>query len=500
MKLSTTLALAAILGSTALAAQAASLRIGLEADPDMLDPAKSRTFVGRIVFSALCDKLIDVTPDLTLVPQLATGWTVSEDGLAIDLTLREGVKFHDGTDFDAGAVKANIERALTLEDGARKSELASIDSVEVVGPLHARLHLKTPDAPLLAQLADRGGMMLSPASFDTDVAAHPVCSGPFAFRSRVSQDRIELVKFADYWNADAIHLDGVTYLPIPDSTVRLANLQAGDLDLITRLGATDVPTVEGAANLAFASVEGLGYQRLVFNTGNGPHSETPFGQDARLRKAVSLAIDREAINQVVFAGLNAPASQYVPASSPWFDPAFPPQPRDIEAAKALVAEAGFADGVEMELHVSNNPELLQVAQMIQAMVAEAGINANIVSMENATLIATSVKGEFEAEIIAWSGRVDPDGNLYPFVRTGSGNNNSNYSNPALDEVIDAARATSDPDQRRELYHQANVLLNEDAPVLYLYNEAWLYGLSDRVQGFVPSPDGMIRLQGVSLAE
>lgn len=500
MKITHTLALAAILGSTALAAQAATLRIGLESDPDMLDPAKSRTFVGRIVFSAMCDKLIDVAPDLTLVPQLATGWEVSEDGLTVDFTLREGVKFHDGSDFTADAVKANIERSLTLEDSARKSELASIDSVEVVGPLHARLHLKSPDAPLLAQLADRGGVMMSPASLDGDVAAHPVCAGPFAFKSRVAQDRIELVKFADYWDADAIKLDGVTYLPIPDSTVRFANLQSGDLDLVNRLGATDVEATEADANLVYARADGLGYQGITFNVGNGARADNPFGHDARLRKAVSLAIDREAINQVVFAGVNAAASQFVSAASPFFDPAFPVQARDVEAARALLAEAGHPDGIKLEFIVPNRPENQQVAQMIQAMVAEAGIQMELVSMEFATLVAAGVAGDYQAEYIGWSGRLDPDGNIHSFVRTGGGNNDAGYSNPQVDELLDAARATSDMDKRKDLYHQANVILNEDLPIAYLYNEAWLYGVSAKVQGFNPTADGMIRLQGISLAE
>lgn len=501
MTIARTLALAAILGSTALSAHAeGTLRIGLESDPDMLDPAKSRTFVGRIVFSAMCDKLIDVGPDLTLVPQLATGWEVSEDGLTIDLTLREGVRFHDGTDFTADAVKANIERMLTLEDSARRSELGSIDSVEVVDALHARLHLKAPDSPLLAQLADRGGMMMSPATLDGDVAAHPVCAGPFEFKSRVAQDRIELVKFDDYWNADAIHLDAVTYLPIPDSTVRFANLQSGDLDLINRLGATDIGQLEATPGLVFARADGLGYQGITFNVGNGPRADNPFGQDARLRKAVSLALDRTAINQVVFSGLNAPASQFVSAASPYWDPEFPVQERDIEAARALVAEAGHADGIDLEFLVPNRPDTLQVAQMIQAMVSEAGIRMQLVSMEFATLVAAGVEGNYQSEYIGWSGRLDPDGNIHSFVRTGGGNNDAGYTNPDVDAALDGARAAPGMDARKDLYHQANVILNEELPIVYLYNEAWLYGVSDKVEGFTPSPDGMIRLQGMRLTD
>lgn len=498
MKIAKTLFLAALLGSTAVSANAQTLRIGLESDPDMLDPVIGRTYVARVVFSAMCDKLIDVNPDLTLKPQLATGWTVSEDGLTIDMALREGVVFHDGTAFDAEAVKANIDRAQNLPESARKSELASIKEVEVVDVHNIRLHLSRADAPLLAQLADRGGVMMSPATFDSDVAANPICAGPFKFKSRVSQDKIELVKFDEYWDAENIHLDAVTYLPIPDSTVRLANLQSGDLDLINRLAATDMPVVESAANLVYQRADGLGYQGITFNIGNGPRADNPFGKDARLRKAVSLAIDREAINQVVFNGVNAAANQFVSTASPFYDASFPIEPRDVDAARALLAEAGYENGIDLEFLVPNRPENTQVAQMVQAMLAEAGINLKLVSMEFATLVSAGVEGTYQSEYIGWSGRLDPDGNIHTFVHSNGGNNDAGYSNPEIDALVDEARAVSDIEARKAAYHEANKILTEDLPIVYLYNEAWLYGHSDKVEGFTPQADGMIRLQGVRL--
>lgn len=500
MKFRNALIMSTLLCTVAMAAQSQTLKIGLESDPDALDPDKSRTFVGRIVFTSLCDKLIDVTPDLKLVPQLATGWTVSDDGLTVSMTLREGVKFHDGSAFDGEAVKANIERSKTLEDSVRKSELSSVESVEVVSPTEVKLHLTAPDAPLLAQLADRSGMMMAPSAFGGDFAANPVCSGPFKFKNRVSQDKIELEKFADYWNADAIKLEGVSFLPIPDSTVRLANLQSGDLDLINRLGATDVPAIEGNDALAFASATGLGYQGITFNTANGAKSDTPFGKDARLRRALSLAIDREAINQVVFSGLNSVASQFVPPASPYFNPAYPAPARDIEQAKALVAEAGFPNGVDLELQVPNRPENQQVVQMIQAMAAEAGINIKINAKEFATMLADQAAGDFESSQVGWSGRIDPDGNLFGFVTTDAGFNDGKYSNPEVDALLKEARVTGDEAKRKELYFKADDILMADLPLFYLYHESWLYGLSNKVAGFAASPDGMIRLEGVTKTE
>ena len=195
------LAVLGAVGAALLAAPAAAqttLRIGLQEDPDILDPHEARTFVGRIAFNALCDKLLDTSPTLEFVPRLALSWTFAADGKTMTMKLRPGVKFHDGTAFDAAAVKANIDRALTLQTSRRKSEIASVAQVDVVDPLTVAFKLKAPDAPLLAQLSDRAGMMLSPASFGQPVGPKPVCSGPYKFVERVQNDRIVLERFADH--------------------------------------------------------------------------------------------------------------------------------------------------------------------------------------------------------------------------------------------------------------------------------------------------------------
>src|SRR4029077_1954960 len=231
----------------AVPALAADLKIGLQEDPDVLDPAQSRTFVGRIVYTVLCDKLVDITPNLKFVPQLATEWKWSDDGKQLTMKLRQGVKFHDGTDFTADAVVATIERNKTMPESRRKSELASVEKVEATDPFTVRFTLKSPDASLLAPLSDRGRMIVSPAAakeLGANFGSKPVCAGPFKFVERVQNDKIVLEKFQDYWNKDKVFLDKITYLPIPDSAVRLANLQSGDLDMVERLAPSDVATVK----------------------------------------------------------------------------------------------------------------------------------------------------------------------------------------------------------------------------------------------------------------
>ncbi|WJY21530.1 ABC transporter substrate-binding protein [Fontisubflavum oceani] len=497
------IALALAFGVAATALQAQDLRIGLQEDPDVLDPDQSRTFVGRIVYASMCDKLVDITPGLEIIPQLATGWEWSDDGLQLTMTLREGVVFHDGTAFNAEAVAANIDRSQNLPESRRKSELGSITGVEVVDDYTIAFTLGAPDATLLAQFADRAGMMLSPTAFEaagTDFGLNPVCSGPFSFVERIQQDRIVLDRFADYWNADAINVDSVTFLPMPDTTVRLANLRAGDLDMLERLAATDVASVQADDSLTMEQAVSLGYQGITINVANGAGADNPLGQDERIRQALSLSIDRNVINQVVFEGAFAPGNQPFPPTSPWYNDAYPVPERDVEAARALLAEAGFADGIDITVQVPNNPVQLQMMQVVQAMASEAGINIELQAKEFATLLADQSAGDYQASQVGWSGRVDPDGNIHQFMTTDGGINDSAYSNPEVDRLLNEARTSTDTDVRLASYNAARDILIEDTPIIYLYHVTWIWALDDAVQGFVPYPDGMIRLEGVTLAE
>lgn len=496
---------AALLAATALAgpAFAKDLRIGLQSDADVLDPDESRTFVGRIVYASLCDKLVDITPNLEIIPQLATAWTTSEDGTQITMTLREGVVFHDGTPFNAEAVAANIERSQTLETSRRKSELASIVGTEVTGEYEIVLMLAGPDATLMAQLADRAGMMVSPtaaAAAGENFGLNPVCSGAFKFEERVAQDKIVLSKFADYWNADAINFDSVTFLPIPDTTVRLANLQSGDIDMLERLAAPDLPQANGDPNIEVSSAVSLGYQGITFNINNGARGDNPWGNDKRLRQALSHAIDREALNQVVFEGAFAPGNQSFPSSSPWYNTSFPVQGADIEKAKALLAEAGFPDGLDLEVQVPNSTEPLAVMQVVQAMAGQAGINIQLTSKEFATLLADQSAGDFTASQIGWSGRVDPDGNNHQFVTTDGGINDSKFSNARMDEVMEAARVAPTVAARKALYDEGTAIMLDELNRLFLYHQTWIWAHRSNLEGFVAYPDGMIRLENVTWVE
>src|SRR6516162_9213987 len=485
--------------SAGIACAQTTLRIGLAEDPDILDPTLARTYVGRIVFAALCDKLVDIGPELEIVPQLATEWRWTDGNKGLVMTLRPGVKFQDGEPFDAAAVKFNIERHLSMPGSNRKAEISAVTGAEVIDDHTVKLVLSAPFAPLLAQLTDRAGMMVSPKAAQAageNFGSHPVCAGPFRFVERVAQDRIVLERFADYWDKDKIKLDRIVYLPIPDTTVRLANLQSGGLDL-TQVAATDLDTVRKDPRPKLAAVNGIGYSGITINVANGEQSKTPFGQEARVRQALELSIDRGALNQVVFNGEYQPGNQWVPPTNSYYDKERPIPARDIAKAKALLAAAAAPNPV-VAMTVTNNPVVLQTAQVIQAMAKESGFDMRIQATEFASALQLSAKGDFEAFLLGWTGRIDPDGNIYNLITCNSPFNDGHYCSPEVDRELDAARGVEARVDRMFHYRIAAEHLLLDLPIIYLYHPKWLYAMSARLSGFTSYPDGLIRPQGLRL--
>ncbi|MBL8700971.1 MAG: ABC transporter substrate-binding protein [Alphaproteobacteria bacterium] len=495
------LAILAILGLflASTAAAQTTLRIGLREDPDVLDPTLARTYVGRIVFASLCDKLFDIDEKLQIVPQLATGHAWSADNRTLTIKLRDDVLFHDGEKLDAEAVKLSLDRHLTLQGSFRRSEINVVQAVEVVDPLTVKLSLSVPFAPLIAQLTDRAGMIMSPKALKeagAQFGTKPVCAGPFRFGERIAQDRIVLERFDRYWDKAAIHVDRVVFQPIQDTTVLLANLQAGQLDLIERVNPTDAPAIKRDRRLRLVGGEELGYTGLTLNVGNGERAKTPLGQDARVREALELAIDREAVNQVVYGGEFTVSSQWVPPGSPFHLKDLPAPTRDVARARKLLAEAGVPAPV-VNLMIPNNPDLRQAGEVIQAMAKEAGFDIRLQATEFASALQAAARGEFEAFLVGWSGRSDPDGNIYSFASCKGGQNDGRYCNAEVDRLLDAARATPDTAERIKLYRQvAELYLIKERGRIYLWHRKNLFAHTTRLQGLRLVPDGLIRVHGL----
>ncbi|MBB5691115.1 ABC transporter substrate-binding protein [Roseomonas alkaliterrae] len=496
-------AAAAIIPAVAAVAPASAqhLRIGLREDPDILDPTLSRTYVGRIVYMALCDKLFDINERLEIVPQLATGFRW-ESPTQLLITLRENVRFHDGEVMDAEAVRYSLDRHLNMQGSFRRSEIADMERVEVVDPRTVRIVLKGPSASFLSALTDRAGMIVSPRAAEAagrNFGTRPVCAGPFRFVERVAQERIVVERFREYWDAANIHFDRVTYLPIPDNTVRLANLQSGAVEFVERMEPDDMRTIQRNRNLRAVAVDELGYQSITINIANGERANNPLGRDARVRQAFELAIDRAALNQVVYQGMYTPTRQPWPPANPFHVRDFPPTQRNVERARALLREAGVTTPVQVELTVPNNPDLRQVGEVIQAMVNEAGFNLTLRAMEFASSLQAAQRGDFQTYLVGWSGRTDPDGNFFTFTRTGGGQNDGRYSNPEVDRLLDAARTELDLEKRKDLYAQAlRIAMGQDVARIYLWHRKNIMAHSARLTGYRPVSDGMIRLQGMRL--
>jgi peptide/nickel transport system substrate-binding protein len=495
------LAVASLL-ATAVPAVSQTLQIALRQDLDVLDPTLATTYVGRIVFAGLCDKLFDIDEKLNIVPQLATGYEWADDRTLV-IHLRSGVKFQDGELMDAAAVKYSLERHLKMEGSYRKSEISSIDHVEVLDPSTVRVVLKAPSGAFLAQLTDRSGMILPPKIAEQegkDLALHPVCSGPFKFVERVAQDHVTLERFPDYWDAKDIHFDKVIYRILVDSSVRLANLKAGTVDLAEYVVPSDAAAVKADPKLKLVVSDALGYFGITNNLANGPRADNPYGKNALVRQALSLAIDRATLVKVVFNDMYAPGVQAVPQTSPFYDPALKvPQP-DVAKAKALLQQAGVTLPVKLDLLTFNDPDILQASEVIQSMAAEAGFDVHIQAIEFASSLQASTRGDYQAYMIGWSGRLDIDGNTYAFLHGGQANNVSHYANPTVDKLLDEGRGMTDLAKRREVYAKMWQQEAQDLPITYLWIPRNIVGMSAKLQGFRPVPDGMIRLQGLEMAK
>lgn len=492
---------AGLLAVTALSAQAQALRVGLAEDPDVLDPTLARTFVGRIVFSALCDKLLDVDEKLGIVPQLATSWEWSADAKALTMKLRPGVTFHDGEKFDAAAVKFNLERHKNLPGSNRRGELAPLAGVDVIDPMTVRLNLSAPFSPLLATLADRAGMMVSPKAAQAagaNFGSKPVCSGPFKFVERVAQDRIVFERYDGYWNKANIHFDRITYTPIVDATVRLANLKSGQFDFIERVASADIEKLLTDKRYKVSRITEIGYQGITINIGKSDKARAnPLGRDARVREAFELSLDRQGLAQVVMDNEAAVGNQWVAPNNAFYAKGLPVPKRNVERARALLKEAGVPNP-SFTLVTPTTSDAQRLALVVQAMARDAGFDVKIQAAEFATSLNMADKGDFEAYVLAWSGRADPDGNIFSFVGCKQPLNYAGYCDAETDALLNQARSLRDVAERRKVYEQVAARVLKERPIVYLYHRNWLWAYNARLTGVRNVPDGLLRVAGLKL--
>ena len=486
------------------AGRGGTLRAGLNADPPNLDPHRSSAAVDRQVFQSIFDKLVDTDSNLKIVPMLATSWSTSSDGTVYTLKLQQGVQFHDGTPFNAQAVVYNFNRMADPKfPSARRAEIGPITSVTATDPYTVQIKLDRPYSPLMYVLTDRAGMMLSPTAAQKaglDFAQHPVGTGAFSFVERVPQDHITLARNASYWQKGLPHLDRVIYRPFADDNARVANLKSGDLDIIDTVPAPQIPQLaqqSKAQGTAFRLLEhgAFQYQGIWLNC-----VRPPFNNKA-LRQAFSAALDRYALANSVLQGAAYPAYSFFPNGTPAYNPAWKVPARDVALAKERLQAGGRPNGFECGFITTQGEVSTALAQAYQAMVGEVGIKLTIRVLEFGTLLDTFGKGDYDAGQVGWSGRPDPDFDIYPFV-TKSGIPNFNYAGYVNDQVqtlLDAARVLQNMEQRVRAYDQVTKILADDMPYAWTYFPKEYKLVSTKVHGFVQVPDGMMRFQAVSLA-
>ena len=484
-----------------------TVTFGLENDVSNLDPMLSGLFVDRNIHYAMYDSLVRVSPKGDIIPWLAESWKYSDDAKSVTFTLRKGVKFHDGSVFDADAVKWNIDRYIQTKGSSRTADLGSVDSVTVVDASTVRFNLKAPFSPLLGALVDRAGMMVSRKvveAMGADFTLKPfkAGTGPFILTEAVKNDHYTLEKNPDWWGTDKDgnklpYLDKIIVKPIIDADVRLTNLRTGDLQIINQLNGKDVPAVQSDPTLTYQQVGSFSWNSLVPNEAPGF-----IFNEKRYVKAVAMAIDRdEILAKGPAQGVGLVGYGPISPAHFAFDASFKPWPKaDPEGAKKLVASVG-PNPLKFELLVqSGSPASLQEAQLIQAQLAKADIVADIKTQlfNDIITLAQSHKHPGIA-IYGWSGRLDPDGNTYDFVVANSPNNDSSYSNDQVTTLMKQERAESDPAKRKALLTQAQQIYVVDDPARVWYG----FGVSPIVSikkliGMESYPDRIPRFQTAQL--
>ena len=463
--------------------------IALESELRTLDPMDSSLLVEREVFYNMYDSLFTIDPSLAIKPGLVKTWDTS-DPLNYKFTLQSGVKYQDGTAFNGASVKANIERYKTGATSRRKSDLGSVKTVEVTDDTHVIFHLIKPDATLLATLVDRAGMMVSmdavsKGGANFSLAPTGAGSGPFEFVEWKRNDHLTLKKNPSYWRSGLPYLDGVTYKAIPDVNAILAALKTGDIDIARVIAGKDVASLKADSNFIYKDVPAIGFNGFELNAGAAPFN------DPAKRQAVAMAIDRYSILKNINFNIGVVGYGPIPPSS-W---AFDSSEKIYDHADATKAKS-TATGFTFTYKTTSDPVNQQLAQLMQSELSAAGITMQIQTEEFATYQQECANHQFQACGVSWSGRIDPDGNMYAWWHTGGSFNDSLYSNSQVDQWLDDARTNADQSKRKQDYDNAQKQIVQDAPYVFT-----TFGVSPqisntKIHGFTLYPDLMIRMAEV----
>jgi len=491
---------------------ASTLVVGLVAEPVLLDPAQVTDLNSNRVGRRVVETLVTFADESTqIVPGLAESWTVSKDGLSYTFKLRKGIAFHDGTPFNAQAVKFSIERQINPEHPANKLGkypfaayfFGNVKAVEVMDESTVRFILKEPRASFLAILTAGAASVVSPTAAmkaGQDYGATPVGTGPFKFVQWDRGQRVVLEKNPSYWRFP-VKVDRVIFRPITEDQARLTELLTGALDLIVGTPPDFVAQLENHPKVTLLRQVGAHVWYLGFN-----NSKKPF-DDKRVRQALNYAVDKEAIVRDVLKGTGAVSKGPVLPGTWGDESGIKPFPYDPERARKLLAEAGLASGFSTTLWVPESGSGMQspvaMSTIIQSNLKAVGVNVTLQTMEWGAFLAKLRTKEQDLFALSWmAGSEDPDLVMYPLLHSSQwtpvGPNRAMYKNPRFDEVLTQARLTTDQAKRAVLYREAQRLLHDDPPWIFIDHEVQTAAFAKRVQGFKLHPSFDLRVETISL--
>lgn len=465
--------------------------------PGTLDPHIVNTAFANVPLFLIFDRLVHVSPEGEAIPGLATSWEFAEDGSTLTFNLREGVTFHDGTPFDAEAVKVNIDHAQNAEGSFVTSELTAIDSVDVIDPLTVVFNLNVPDVGLILKLSDRAGAMMSPASIEAgDAAERPVGAGMMEIDGEYQVGvQLNFKRYDDYWDPSVQKLAGLEMTFLTDTTAALNSVRSGGADAALIREAEIDPAEDAGLNVLYDF--DLGFANVNLNPANAPALAD---QDVRL--ALNLAIDRQAIVDGLLFGYGKVTNQPFPSGYFAHDPDAPLYDYDPEEARRLLSEAGYADGFDLEITSVPTPASVRVAEALASQLTDIGVNATVVQVEAAVLgQMITVDQTTQVVSLRWTGRPDPTSTIEQLYMPGGSQNPGDLVTDRAFELYEAQKVETDPTARAELLQQlgAEFVENPPATQLVLFETVSATAATNEVVGLQNWVTGKLEFRGVGMA-
>ncbi|RZU34044.1 ABC transporter substrate-binding protein [Blastococcus saxobsidens] len=464
----------------------------VSAQPDQFDPHVTSAYPSFQVLENVYDTLaVPDAEDLTMQPSLAESWETSEDGLTWTFTLREGVTFHDGSEFDAADVVYSYNRIID-EELNNAYRFATVTNVEAVDPQTVEITVSQPTPNLPALIGGFKGMAILPegAAEEYDLTTEAVGTGPFTLESS-DASRTELAAYEDYWGG-APSIDGVEFRYITEPAAALTALQNGEVQWTDNVPPQQIESLEGDDAVELATTPSVDYWYMSMN-----YAREPFG-NPQVRQAIATAIDRAAVTEAARFGAAQPNQTAIPEDSFYYYD-YAPYDANAQEAQSLIQQAGVQTPLTMGLMVTDEfPETVTAAQVIASQLEPIGITVDVQTVDFATWLDRQAQGDFDAFLLGWLGNIDPFDFYHAQHITDGSSNYQGYSNPEVDRLLDSAATETDEDARKDLYDQAAKLIVDDVSYLYLYNpdvvQAWAPGLS----GYEIRADKAINFEGVEL--